>query len=104
MSIWHIQSGIVVILYKINRKGQIAMSKVQIRLNLEPLMERKGKELGKNRLTQDELAVLAGIQQGTLSRWISNKVDSYNREMLEKLIQVFNCKLEELFEVTIHED
>jgi transcriptional regulator with XRE-family HTH domain len=64
-------------------------------------MERKAKELGKSRLTQDELAELSGIQQATLSRWINNKVDAYKREILEKLMQVFDCGLEDLFEVTI---
>jgi transcriptional regulator with XRE-family HTH domain len=80
------------------------MRKVSIRLNLEPLMERKGRELGKSRLTQDELAALAGIQQGTLSRWMSNKVDAYKRETLEKLMQVFDCSLEDLFEITTYEE
>ena len=79
------------------------MQKVQIRLNLQPLIERKAKQLGKNRLTQEELADLSGIQQPTISRWISNKVDSYNREILEKLMQVFECNLEDLFQITVDE-
>jgi transcriptional regulator with XRE-family HTH domain len=67
-------------------------------------MERKGKELGKARLTQEDLAELMKIQQGTLSRWVNNKVDVYKRETLEKLMQVFDCSLEDLFEITIEEE
>jgi transcriptional regulator with XRE-family HTH domain len=77
------------------------MSKVQIRLNLEPLIARKAQELGKSRLTQQELAELSGVQQVTLSRWLSNKVDAYSREILEKLMQTFDCNLEDLFEITV---
>ena len=79
------------------------MKKVHLKINLEPLMERKGKELGCGKLTQDEVAEISGIQQGTLSRWINNKVDAYKRETLEKLMVVFDCNLEDLFEVTIEE-
>jgi transcriptional regulator with XRE-family HTH domain len=79
------------------------MKKVHLKINLEPLMERKGKELGKSRLTQDDLAELSGVQQGTLSRWVNNKVDVYKRETLEKLMAIFDCGLEDLFEVTIEE-
>ena len=86
------------------RKVWETVSKVRLRLNLEPLMERKGKELGKARITQEELAEMTNIQQGTLSRWINNKVDVYKRETLEKLMQVFNCNLEDLFEVTLEEE
>ena len=80
------------------------MSKVRIKLNLKSLMERKGKELGKTSLTQDDLAEMTNIQQGTLSRWINNKVDVYKRETLEKLMQVFDCNLEDLFEITVEEE
>jgi transcriptional regulator with XRE-family HTH domain len=80
------------------------MKKVHLKLNLKPLMERKGKELGKAALTQDELAELTHIQQGTLSRWVNSKVDVYKRETLEKLMQVFDCSLEDLFEITIEEE
>jgi DNA-binding Xre family transcriptional regulator len=80
------------------------MSKVRIKLNLKPLMARRGKELGKGTLTQDDLAEMTNIQQGTLSRWVNNKVDVYKRETLEKLMQVFDCSLEDLFEITTYEE
>jgi transcriptional regulator with XRE-family HTH domain len=80
------------------------VKKVRIKLNLEPLMERKGKEIGKARLTQEDLSELMKIQQGTLSRWVNNKVDVYKRETLEKLMQVFDCSLEDLFEITTYEE
>ena len=80
------------------------MRKVHLKLNLKPLMERKGKELGKTALTQNELAELTHIQQGTLSRWVNGKVDVYKRETLEKLMQVFDCSLEDLFEITVEEE
>ena len=73
------------------------MKKVTLRLNLKALMKSRG-------LTQDELADASNIPQGTISRWSGNKVDSYQKETLEKLMQTLDCKLEDLFTIEIVEE
>lgn len=71
-----------------------------LKLNLEPHMKRKGYEMGKNKpLTQMELANEIKVPQGTISRWVGSKIDSYNREILEKLMIYFGCELEDLFQI-----
>lgn len=73
------------------------MKKVTLRLNLKALMKSRG-------LTQDELADASKIPQGTISRWSGNKVDSYQKETLEKLMQTLDCKLEDLFTIEVVEE
>jgi DNA-binding Xre family transcriptional regulator len=70
--------------------------KVSIRLNLEKLMEQKGQSIQGRPLTQQDLAEMTGIPQGTISRWVNNKVDSYKREILESLVQALDCELTDL--------
>ncbi len=74
--------------------------KVTLKLDLKPHMERMGHKEGKKTpLTQSELAEKIGVPQGTISRWVGSKIDSYNREILEKLMIYFNCEIEDLFRV-----
>lgn len=74
--------------------------KVTLKLNLEPHMERMGRKEGKKTpLTQMELAEKIGVPQGTISRWVGSKIDSYNRQILEKLMVYFECEIEDLFKV-----
>jgi transcriptional regulator with XRE-family HTH domain len=74
--------------------------KFKLKLNLVPHMVRMGRKAGKQTpLTQMELAENIGVPQGTISRWVRSKVDSYNREILEKLMIYFECDIEDLFEV-----
>lgn len=72
-----------------------------MRLNLEPLIRRKSMEIYKSpdKLSQKDIAAESGIPQGTLSRWINGKVDSYKAEHLSALMNYFKCGVEDLFEI-----
>jgi len=72
------------------------MKKVTLKLKLKELMTERG-------LTQDKLSEKANIPQGTISRWAGNKVDSYQREVLEKLMVTLDCKLDDLFTIEVIE-
>lgn len=65
---------------------------VNVRLRLKELMtERK--------VNQQELADAIGVPQGTLSRWVGNKVDRYDRRILNLLIEYFKCEITDLIVV-----
>jgi transcriptional regulator with XRE-family HTH domain len=73
------------------------MKKVTLKLQLKTLMTERG-------LTQDQLSVKAKVPQGTISRWAGNKVDSYQKEVLEKLMIALDCSLEDLFTIEVSEE
>lgn len=80
------------------------MKQVILSLNLKSHLERLGREQGKHSpLTQTELEEATGIPQGTISRWVNDKVDSYDKHILQKLMTYFDCGLEELFKIEIIE-
>lgn len=72
------------------------MKKVEIKINLKPLMEKWD-------VTQEELATAIDVPQGTISRWVNNRVDRYDRRIIEKLMVFFDCNLEDLFGIRIIE-
>ena len=87
-----------------NKGRLVRMSKVTISLNLKPHLERMGRKQGKkSSLTQSELETATGIPQGTISRWVNDKVDSYDRKILQLLMQYFDCSLEDLFTIEVAE-
>lgn len=78
------------------------MKKVaSVRVNLEPLIRRKSIKLYNvpDKLSQKDIASATGIPQGTLSRWINGKVDSYKGDILSALMNYFECELVDLFEI-----
>jgi len=72
------------------------MKTVEIKINLKPLMEKRG-------VNQEELSQAIEVPQGTISRWVNNRVDRYDRRILEKLMVFFNCDLEDLFGIRVIE-
>lgn len=72
-----------------------------VRVNLEPLIRKKSEKMYNDpkKLAQKDIASATGIPQGTLSRWINGKVDSYKGDILSLLMNYFECNLEDLFEV-----
>lgn len=68
----------------INRIGDIVKAK-----------QAEAKEAG-SRLTQKEIADAADIEEGTLSRYINDKTDSFHRDVLERLCIYFNVDVSEL--------
>jgi transcriptional regulator with XRE-family HTH domain len=72
-----------------------------VRVNLEPLIRKKSIKLYNvpDKLAQKDIATATGIPQGTLSRWINGKVDSYKGEILSALMNYFECELTDLFDV-----
>jgi transcriptional regulator with XRE-family HTH domain len=72
-----------------------------VRVNLEPLIRKKSIKLYNvpDKLAQKDIATATGIPQGTLSRWINGKVDSYKGDILSALMNYFECELTDLFDV-----
>lgn len=72
-----------------------------MRVNLEPLIRKKSIKMYNvpDKLAQKDIATATGIPQGTLSRWINGKVDSYKGEILSALMNYFECELTDLFDV-----
>jgi transcriptional regulator with XRE-family HTH domain len=72
------------------------MKQVILKLNIKPLMDKRG-------LTQEGLEDATGIPQGTISRWVNNRVDNYKKDILEKLMAYFDCDLADLFTIEVVE-
>ena len=47
-------------------------------------------------LSQEKLAEELGITPGTASRWVRNQVDRYDRETLEKIVDYFDCGIQDI--------
>ncbi len=67
----------------------------QLRLRVRELMEQKEKELGRS-IRQMEICEIANIPQGTFSRYVNGHLHRYDKEILEKLCDYFNCGIEDL--------
>lgn len=61
----------------------------QVTLRLKELMEAQG-------ITQTELSEKTKIPQGTLSRWYQNKVDKYDKRIINALCDFFDIEPGEL--------
>lgn len=61
----------------------------QVTLRLKELMKAEG-------ITQTELSKKTKIPQGTLSRWYQNKVDKYDRRIINALCDFFDIEPGEL--------
>ena len=74
---------------------------VNVKVNLQPLIREKSMKMynSPDKLSQKDIALETGIPQGTLSRWINGKVDSYKGDILGQLMQYFECDIQDLFEV-----
>lgn len=66
-----------------------------LELNIEKLIEKKSKQVGK-RVTQNQISEGTGISQSTISRYVGNKVDRYERRILELLMEFFDCTIADL--------
>lgn len=64
-----------------------------VNVKLAELIEQRG-------LTQKELADAIGVTQGTISRWVRDQVDSYDKATLIKLLDYFDCELTDIIVVT----
>lgn len=62
---------------------------VTVKNRLNELMNERG-------LKQDKLAAELGITPGTVSRWVRNQVDRYDRDTLEKIIDYFDCGIQDI--------
>lgn len=61
----------------------------KVRTRLAELMKERG-------LTQQQLADAMGVSPGTISRWARNQVDLYDKGLLEKFMNYFDCDLNDL--------
>lgn len=68
----------------INRIGDIVRAK-----------QAEAKEAG-SKLTQKQIAQDAEIEEGTLSRYVNDKTDSFHRDVLERLCIYFKVDVSEL--------
>lgn len=55
-------------------------------------------KLAEKRMSQKELNTLTGIRLPTISSYCNDKFKVINREHLDILCKVFNCKVEDLIE------
>lgn len=68
-------------------------------VRIKELLEEKAKAEGRKPITQDELAEAIGVPQGTLSRWINNKVDRLDTSIMAKLCLYFDCEVGDLIQL-----
>ncbi|GEM_PF-519209 len=66
-----------------------------IMLDLNKILDSRLDKNGK-RLTQDQLAKLTGVPQGTISKWIGGKIDRYDKDILIRLCYVLKCNLSDI--------
>lgn len=68
-----------------------------MRIRLKELMaEKTAREKLAKPFTQDDLAVAVNVPQGTISRWVNDKVDRLDKNILVKLCLYFNCDIGDL--------
>ncbi|MFO7680228.1 MAG: helix-turn-helix transcriptional regulator [Chloroflexota bacterium] len=65
----------------------------QIQINFNNLLARVELETG-NRPTQREIAEATGVAESTLSRFAQGKTGRFDEELLVKLVDYFDSKLE----------
>lgn len=53
--------------------------------------------LGKNKMTQKELALKTGIRAATISAYYHDKIKRVEVEHLDKMCEVFDCQPGDLF-------
>jgi len=69
-----------------------------VRINLEELIRQKSNRDGRadRPITQNEIALATGIPQGTISRWVGDKVDRLDKDILKRLCDYFDCEIGDL--------
>jgi len=73
-------------------------------LRITELLEKKAKDENRERITQQELADSIGIPQSTMSRWVGNKLDRYDRHILVKLCEYFQCEVGDVLYIVWDKD
>jgi putative transcriptional regulator len=69
----------------------------KVRIALKELMERE-KKAGRP-YTQEDIAERIQVAQGTLSRWVGNRVDRIDLTVLEKLCDYFDCEISDILKL-----
>lgn len=58
-----------------------------------------GRDPNTDPITQEELAQAIGVPQGTISRWVGNKVDRLDKRIMIKLCEYFECGISDLLKL-----
>jgi putative transcriptional regulator len=69
----------------------------KVRIALKEMMERE-KKAGRP-YTQEDISARINVTQGTLSRWVGNKIDRLDLAVLEKLCDYFNCEISDILKL-----
>jgi putative transcriptional regulator len=69
----------------------------KIRIALKEMMEHE-KKAGRP-YTQEDISASIKVTQGTLSRWVGNKIDRLDLAVLEKLCDYFNCEISDILKL-----
>ena len=83
------------ILIKITFLVKILQKKVMARLSVKIHLS---KILGEKRMTQAELAKKTGIRAGTINDWYHEIIPRLNVEHLDRICEVLECNISDLFE------
>lgn len=51
------------------------------------------------KVLQKDIAAKTGIQESTLSRYINDRTDSFNRHILERLCTYFDCEVGDILQL-----
>lgn len=80
-----------------NRLGEAESITIERRLvnRLPELIKAKEAELGR-RVLQKEIARATGIPEGTLSRYVNDHINRFDRHIIERLCEYFEIELHEL--------
>lgn len=60
------------------------------------LMAEKKHQDGRDSATYRAINAATGISTATLSRWVNQTAQSYDRDHIAKLCQFFNCSIDDL--------
>lgn len=66
-----------------------------LRNRLLDLVTAKERNL-RRRISQKELALLVGVSEPLISRWMKNQVKQFDGEVIEKLCAYFECEVGDL--------
>ena len=62
---------------------------------VEELIAEKARKTGQ-RITYRDIAEATGLSKNTVGKWVRNETKEYDREVIAKFLEYFNCPISDL--------